>query len=118
MRPLGFLVLFALPFSLVQAAPYSPRFARVQQDAQPVPCALPEYPKAARRGEETGSTTIRYAITPAGKVADMTVVKSSGFRALDRASLAALEKCRFTPASVAGKPVQATMLTQYHWGLE
>ena len=119
MRPLVLLVSLALPLTLAQAAqPYTPKFARVQQDAQLVTCASPDYPQASRRNDETGSTTIRYAVSPAGKVIDMTVIKSSGFRYLDKASINALGKCQFTPASVAGKPVQAIMLAHYHWDLE
>lgn len=119
MRPLIFFVSFALPFAIAEASPtFSPRFARVQQDAQSIPCALPEYPKSSRRNKETGSTTIRYAISPAGEAYNVTVLQSSGFRDLDRAAIAAMGKCRFKPASIAGKPVQAIMLAQYHWGLE
>lgn len=119
MRPLILVVLFALPFAMAQAAPaYAPRFARVQQDAQLTPCVLPDYPKSSQRKEETGSTTIRYAISPAGKAYNVTVLKSSGFRDLDKAAIAAMGKCQFTPASIAGTPVQAIMLAQYHWGLE
>jgi protein TonB len=119
MRPLLFLLSLALPVATAQAAqPYFPKFARVQQDAQLRPCAAPDYPKASRRNEETGSTTLRYALSPTGTVIDVTVVKSSGFRDLDKAAINGLNKCKFTPANVAGKPVRASMLVKYRWDLE
>lgn len=119
MRSLVFFASFALPFAIAHATPtFSPKFARVQQDAQPIPCALPGYPKSSQRSQEMGSTTIRFAISPDGEVFNVTVLKSSGFRDLDRAAIVAMGKCRFTPASIAGTPVQAIMLAQYHWGLE
>jgi protein TonB len=118
MRQLICLVSLVLPLAAAQAAPYSPKFARVQTDVQLVPCGLPEYPKASQRGEETGNTTIRYAVSPAGKATDITIIKSSGYRDLDKASISSLGKCRFTPASVAGKPVQANLVAEYHWGLK
>lgn len=119
MRSLIIFASFALPLAMIQTtAMASPRFARDQQKAQPLPCALPVYPKSSQRNEEVGSTTIRYAISSDGKAYNVTVLRSSGFRDLDRAAIAAMEKCRFTPASIAGRPIQAIMLARYDWGLK
>ncbi|MES2297734.1 MAG: energy transducer TonB [Pseudomonadota bacterium] len=119
MRRLLLILPLALSITLAQAAPsYVPKFARVQQDVLLNPCAKPEYPKASRRNEETGSTTIRFAAAPSGAVTDLTVIIKSGYRDLDKAAVAALKLCRFTPAMVGGKPVQAIMLAQYDWGFD
>ncbi|MES2116818.1 MAG: energy transducer TonB [Pseudomonadota bacterium] len=119
MRSLAVVATLALLFPLAQAAPPSSlKFARVQHDAQLISCAKPDYPKFSQRAEETGSTTLRYAVSAAGTVIDPKVVRSSGFRDLDRAAIAVLGTCHFRPATIDGKPVQAFMLAQYDWDLE
>jgi periplasmic protein TonB len=81
-------------------------------------CAKPEWPKASLRNEETGTVTLSFLIGTDGRVADSKVVKSSGFRDLDKAALAGIGKCRFKPGMVDGKPEQAWMQMQYVWTLE
>ena len=81
-------------------------------------CAKPEWPKASLRNEETGTVTLSFLIGTDGRVADSKIVKSSGFRDLDRAALAGIGKCRFKPGMVDGKPEQAWMQMQYVWTLE
>ena len=81
-------------------------------------CAKPEWPKASLRNEETGTVTLQFLIAVDGRVVDSKVMKSSGFRDLDKAALAGIGKCRFKPAMVDGKPEQASMTMQYVWTLE
>lgn len=81
-------------------------------------CAKPEWPKSSLRNEETGTVTLQFLIATDGRVADSKIVKSSGFRDLDKAAVAGISKCRFKPGSVDGKPEQAWMQMQYVWTLE
>ena len=100
---------------------YSPRFAREEQPAQPLAfdlCPKPQYPKASLRNEETGVVTYRFTIGANGRVLKQQVLRSSGFRDLDRAGMEALAQCYFRPASIKGQPVQSPMEMQYVWTLE
>lgn len=81
-------------------------------------CAKPEWPKSSLRNEETGTVTLSFLIAEDGRVADSKIVKSSGFRDLDKAAQVGISKCRFKPATVEGKPEQAWMQMQYVWTLE
>ncbi len=117
--------LMLLPVALVFAGPPSlaappslPKFARVQRDAAPQPCALPAYPKASLRNHEEGRPTLRYTVDSAGKLVSVSVAKSSGFRDLDKAALRGFEKCPFSAAMINGQAVQSSGLVQYDWRLE
>ncbi len=65
----------------------------------------PEYPDGSRiRGEE-GIVTLSVAVDRYGQGLGVEVVRSSGYRRLDRAAIDALEKARFFPAKEGGEPV-------------
>jgi len=81
-------------------------------------CAKPEWPKSSLRNEETGTVTLSFLIGVDGRVADSKIVKSSGFRELDKAAVAGISKCHFKPGLTDGKPEQAWMQMQYVWTLE
>ncbi|MES2316190.1 MAG: TonB family protein [Pseudomonadota bacterium] len=103
------------------AAPPSPTVATGVRVAAVVDfntCAKPEWPKASMRNEETGTVTLSFLINTDGKVADSKVVKSSGFRDLDKAAQAGIAKCKFKPPMVDGKPEQAWHNMQYVWTLD
>jgi protein TonB len=110
-----------LPTIVVAEEAYSPRFARVEQDARILAfdlCSRPAYPKASIRNEETGTVTLFFTIAPTGRIVRSGVERSSGFRDLDKAALVGVSTCKFKPASINGIPVQATMNMQYVWNLE
>lgn len=65
----------------------------------------PQYPRAARRDRIQGRVVLRVHVTAQGRATGASVVVSSGSGLLDRAALAALADCRFTPAMQGGKPV-------------
>jgi protein TonB len=119
--------------SSTNVAPKSTELARPQAPAAPASakgpsrtaavadfntCAKPEWPKASLRNEETGTVTLSFLIAEDGRVADSKIVKSSGFRDLDKAAQVGISKCRFKPGTVEGKPEQAWMQMQYVWTLE
>ena len=91
---------------------------RVAASADFNSCAKPEWPKASLRNEETGTVTLSFLIGVDGRVADSKIVKSSGFRDLDKAAVSGIGKCRFKPGLTDGKPEQAWMQMQYVWTLE
>lgn len=81
-------------------------------------CAKPEWPKASLRNEETGTVTLSFLIGLDGRVADAKVLKSSGFRDLDRAAMLGIGKCQFKPGTIDGRPESTWMQMQYVWTLE
>lgn len=101
------------------AAPASPaKSVHVAASADFSTCAKPDWPKASLRNEETGTVTLSFLIGVDGRVADSKIMKSSGFRDLDKAALNGIGKCRFKPGMTDGKPEQAWMQMQYVWTLE
>jgi protein TonB len=78
----------------------------------------PEWPKSSLRNEETGTVTLEFLIGVDGRVVESRVLKSSGFRDLDKAAQNGLGKCPFKPAMVDGKPEQTWTKVQYVWTLE
>jgi protein TonB len=100
---------------------YSPKFAREEQQAQVLAfdlCPKPAYPRSSLRNEEQGAVTARFTIAANGRVLKQEIVRSSGFRDLDRAAENALSQCYFRPASIKGQPVQSPMDIQYVWRLD
>ncbi|MFA9218232.1 MAG: energy transducer TonB [Sphingomonadaceae bacterium] len=100
------------------AAPGPAKSVHVAAVADFSTCAKPEWPKSSLRNEETGTVTLSFLIGVDGHVADSKVVKSSGFRELDKAAVNGISKCRFKPGLTDGKPEQAWMQMQYVWTLE
>jgi len=81
------------------------------------PCAGAEYPPEARRYELEGITTLRFHLSPEGRVTDARVDKSSGWALLDEAAIRTIQACSFTPAQVA-RAKGAALPVQYVWSLE
>jgi periplasmic protein TonB len=65
-------------------------------------CALPDYPAAAARRGDTGTTTLALLVGADGRVSSSRIEQSSGSRDLDRAAINALTLCKFKPATNAG----------------
>ena len=82
------------------------------------PCAPPEYPRASLANGEKGAVTLELTVGPDGKVTDVKVVKSSGFRGLDRAASNAYSKCKFKPGTKDGKPDTAAATIQFNFSLD
>ena len=81
-------------------------------------CAKPEWPRSSLRNEETGTVTLAFVIGIDGRVVESKIMKSSGFRELDKAAVNAISKCVFKPGTTDGKPEQSSMQMQYVWTLE
>ena len=64
----------------------------------------PKYPKALRKSRSTVEVTVTFVITPDGDAIDLEVTDSTDQDA-SSASLDAVRKYRFKPATLDGKPV-------------
>lgn len=79
-------------------------------------CARPAWPKESLERGEQGTVTLALLVEANGKVSASKVVKSSGFRALDAATLAAMAKCTYQPQVVVrGEAQMGWQLLQYVW---
>lgn len=108
----------AVPFaaSLVAAAP-KPQSVTAPAAARMESCAKPRYPAASARLQEEGIVSLRFLIGENGQVLSGSIDKSSGYKRLDDAALAALSLCTFKPATVDGKPKQEWSALRYRWEL-
>jgi periplasmic protein TonB len=81
-------------------------------------CVRPDYPAKAARNGDTGTVGLALLIGVDGKVSDSKVERSSGFKELDRAAVAALSMCKFKPATTDGVPEPAWSKMAYVWSLD
>ena len=61
----------------------------------------PRYPRASRALGEEGAVALEIRISPDGRISDVRVVRSSGFRRLDEAAIAAAQAASPPPKSAA-----------------
>lgn len=80
-------------------------------------CPMPVYPLQSLRNRETGTTTLTMLVGEDGLVHDVRIQKSSGYESLDRGAMV-LRKCRFTPATRGGKPVEFWEPMKFVWTQE
>jgi protein TonB len=76
-----------------------------------------DYPAAALRNEEQGTTVVRLTIGPDGRVSDCAISSSSGSSSLDNTTCSILRRrARFTPAKdQAGNPISDTYTQRIRW---
>ena len=65
---------------------------------------LPDYPRAAERNRESGTTTLETCVTSEGQLVDVKVRKSSGSDVLDRATLEWARTAKYQPARFNDEP--------------
>jgi TonB family protein len=70
----------------------------------------PRYPESARRAGVQGVTTLRVRVLENGRVGDVVVEQSAGFRDLDTAAMDAVKKWLFEPARRGKDPVSVWVL--------
>ncbi|HEY1630099.1 MAG TPA: energy transducer TonB [Rhizomicrobium sp.] len=89
--------------------------------SKPAPSGKPHvcrnYPKAAIHAGAEGTTAIRFRIDEDGSVIDLTVLKSSGNRDLDDATLICASQWRYVPATLNGKPIAVDWQASANWSL-
>jgi TonB family protein len=81
--------------------------------------SLEDYPTDALSREQQGTSTIAVLVDESGKVADCTVIQTSGAAILDAQSCAIIQKrARFKPAvDVAGQPAKDAFTQRVTWRL-
>jgi TonB family protein len=70
----------------------------------------PRYPESARRAGAQGITTLRVHVLESGKVGEVLVEQSAGFRDLDFAAMEAVKKWLFEPARRGKEPVSVWVM--------
>lgn len=78
-------------------------------------CAKPGWPDEDFRAGHDGTVTINFLVGADGKARQATILKSSGYPAMDEAARDGIFKCEFKPATVDGKPVERWTQMQYVW---
>lgn len=82
---------------------------------KPYNCPHAELPIAAVREGMSGDVTLQYQANAQGRVADVRIVKSSGFRELDKAAIIALSRCKL-PEIQAGAELPPPATAEYKFG--
>jgi protein TonB len=70
----------------------------------------PRYPEAARKAGAQGVTLLRVRVLENGRVGEVVIEKSAGFRELDFSAAEAVKKWLFEPARRGKEPVQVWVL--------
>ncbi|WP_058834542.1 energy transducer TonB [Luteimonas abyssi] len=88
-------------------APEQPATDAAGPERAPVATHMPPpgYPRSAMRRGETGQVLVSAQVGVDGLPHTVQVLRSSGYPALDRAAVRAVERWRFEPALRAGRPV-------------
>ncbi|MFS2214300.1 energy transducer TonB [Telluria sp. Tellsp104] len=81
-------------------------------------CALPDYPAAAARRGDAGTTTLALLVGADGRVSSSRIEQSSGSRDLDRAAINALTLCTFKPATNNGVAEAGWAKLAFVWKLD
>jgi periplasmic protein TonB len=112
----------AMPSDPVPEAPATPSAhpgqMRTAVFADANGCALPDYPAAAARRGDTGTTTLALLVGADGRVSSSRIEQSSGSRDLDRAAINALTLCRFKPATNNGVAESGWAKLAFVWKLD
>ncbi|HLY04656.1 MAG TPA: energy transducer TonB [Rhizomicrobium sp.] len=77
-----------------------------------------EYPAAAQRLNQEGTTSVRFTVNTDGSVSNVQVVGSSGHDMLDSAAIRCAQNWRYKPAMQNGQPVAAPWTTNVQWKLQ
>ena len=79
-----------------------------------------DYPDIALRGDLEGSVTMALLVDESGRVADCTVIATTGVAALEAQSCGIVkQRAKFTPAlGLDGKPTKDSTVTRITWRLE
>ena len=77
------------------------------------------YPDSARRQHHEGTTIAAYVVDITGHVADVSVIKSSGYDELDQAAVNAVKSLHFEqPAELDGNAVRVILYFPFKWRLK
>jgi protein TonB len=112
----------AMPADTAPATPATPAAnpgqMRTAVFADASGCALPDYPAAAARRGDAGTTTLALLVGADGRVNSARIDQSSGSRDLDRAAINALSLCKFKPATNNGVAEAGWAKLAFVWKLD
>jgi protein TonB len=75
------------------------------------------YPPSSKRLGEAGTSVIKACTDDKGKIADTSLVETSGFPRLDEAALKVAKAYRYSPGTENGKPVASCLTYRLTWKL-
>ena len=78
----------------------------------------PDYPRRAFELGQQGMVTLHAEVLPSGFPDELKVAKSSGYRLLDVAALAAVRKWEFEPTTINGSAVTSWVRVPVHFVIE
>jgi protein TonB len=110
----------ALPVRLNAARQGGGSFSSDSPMSPPIALRIgrPAFPEISRRHGQEGTVLLELRVDANGRVADIRVLESSGFRALDEAAMQGLRESAFRPAQRGGLPVAGSLTTAVHFRLE
>jgi TonB family protein len=116
------LLVSGFAFSTVASGREVKPLIEIQEDHQvflePGSCKPPKYPLSSLRYGETGTVQLQLVINTQGEIVDATITRSSGFKALDNATVKAFRLCKYHPALEQGQAVESSLKLRYIWKLE
>jgi TonB family protein len=110
-------LLFIAAAAAQEAAPAQPMDSVTNASIDLRHCT-PLYPRESLVAEETGVTRLRMHIAASGELRGISLIKSSGFSRLDRATIDALGRCKFRAAMREGAPIDSSFIVEYKWQLD
>ncbi len=78
----------------------------------------PAYPRLALDRGWEGTVEFKVRVLTSGKVGEVKLINSSGYRYLDQAARRAIKRWRFAPASRAGRMVESWVVVPVHFVLD
>lgn len=81
---------------------------------KPYDCPAPVLPIAAVRENLSGEVMLQYQSSAKGRFSDIKILKSSGFKELDKAAIIALSRCKLPVPAAGDTPPPGTV--EYKFG--
>lgn len=97
------------PPPLQPAPPPLATTASPQSAPVPLDMPAPRYPAAAQRAGTSGEVLLQVCVDARGRPGEVSVLRGSGSRDLDRAAIAAARRWTFRPASRGGQAVDGVV---------
>ncbi len=85
--------------------------------ASNISCDVIKYPAFARAFNKEGKTTVSFIVAVDGTTRNPEIKVSSGSDLLDSASKENIEKCKYSPATLNGVPIESVMQQNFNWRL-
>jgi TonB family protein len=76
---------------------------------------MQDYPPISVLEREQGKVTLAFTITDKGRTEDIRIAVSSGYEALDNASMACVRTWRYKPATHDGQPISVPWRAEVMW---